>query len=58
MHQVVLEMSGSRKVHVIAEFETKPEAINKYMVLVKANKDSPITKTGKYSVRAKPEPKS
>jgi hypothetical protein len=52
MHQVVLEMSGSRKVHVIAEFTTKSEAIDRYMALVKANKDSPITKTGKYNIRS------
>jgi hypothetical protein len=55
MHQVVLEMSGTRKIHVICEFPSKEEAINKYMSLIKANKDSPITKTGKYNVRAKPE---
>jgi len=55
MHQVVLEMNHSRKIHVIAEFATKPEAINKYMALIKANKDSPITSKGKYNVRAKPE---
>jgi hypothetical protein len=54
MHQVVLELSGSRKVHVISEHATKEEALNKYIKLVEANKDSPITANGKYTIRTKP----
>ncbi|MDX1978211.1 MAG: hypothetical protein SFT94_11115 [Pseudanabaenaceae cyanobacterium bins.68] len=54
MYQVVLEMNTGRRVHVIAEYFTKPEAINKYMSLVQANNNSPITRLGKYAVRSKP----
>ena len=55
MHQVVLEISGSRKVHVISEHASKEEALDKYIKLVEANKGSPITTKGKYSIRKKPE---
>jgi hypothetical protein len=55
MHQVVLELVGSRKVHVISEHATKEEALDKYIKLVKGNKGSPITPKGKYSIRKKPE---
>jgi hypothetical protein len=54
MHQVVLELSGSRKVHVISEHDTKEEALNKYIKLVEANKGSSVTANGKYTIRAKP----
>ena len=54
MHQVVLELTGSRKVHVISEHATKEEALNKYIKLVEANKDSRITANGKYSIRTMP----
>jgi hypothetical protein len=54
MYQVVLELAGSRKVHVVSEHATKEDALNKYMKLVDANKGSPITVTGKYSIRKKP----
>ncbi len=54
MHQVVLEISGNRKVHVISEHDTKEEALNKYVKLVEANKGSPITANGKYTIRKKP----
>ena len=55
MHQVVLEIAGSRKVHVISEHVTKEEALDKYIKLVEANKDSPITSNGKYTIRKKPD---
>jgi len=55
MHQVVLELSGSRKVHVISEHGTKEEALDKYIKLVEANKSSPITSNGKYTIRKKPD---
>ena len=55
MHQVVLELSGSRKVHVISEHGTKEEALDKYIKLVEANKSSPITSNGKYAIRKKPD---
>jgi len=55
MHQVVLEIAGSRKVHVISEHETKEEALDKYIKLVEANKGSPITSKGKYTIRKKPD---
>ena len=55
MHQVVLELVGSRKVHVISEHATKEEALDKYIKLVEGNKGSPITPKGKYSIRKKPE---
>jgi hypothetical protein len=54
MYQVVLDMAPIRKVHVIAEFQTKEEAMDKYIKLVEGNKDSPITKNGKYTIRKKP----
>ena len=54
MHQVVLELSGSRKVHVISEHDTKEEALNKYVKLVEANNGSSTTAKGKYTIRAKP----
>ncbi|MEI6327950.1 MAG: hypothetical protein ACOYN8_07805 [Pseudanabaena sp.] len=54
MHQVVLELTGSRKVHVISEHATKEEALNKYIKLVEANKGSRTTVNGKYSIRTKP----
>jgi len=53
MHQVVLELSGSRKVHVISEHATKEEALNKYIKLVEANNGSRTTVNGKYSIRTK-----
>ncbi len=55
MHQVVLELSGSRKVHVISEHATKEESLDKYIKLVEANNNSPITTKGKYSIRKKSE---
>jgi hypothetical protein len=55
MHQVILEIEGSRKAHVIAECSSKEAALAKYMALVEANQGSPITKKGKYSIRKKPE---
>ena len=55
MHQVVLELSGSRKVHVISEHGTKEEALDKYIKLVEANKGSSITSKGKYTIRKKPD---
>ncbi len=55
MHQVVLELSGSRKVHVISEHATKEESLDKYIKLVEANNNSPITTKGKYSIRKKTE---
>jgi len=55
MHQVVLELSGSRKVHVISEHATKEEALDKYIKLVEANNNSPTTTKGKYSIRKKTE---
>lgn len=54
MYQVVLELAGSRKVHVISEHATKEDALDKYTKLVDGNKGSPITGTGKYSIRKKP----
>ncbi|NJK35494.1 MAG: hypothetical protein HC919_11390 [Oscillatoriales cyanobacterium SM2_2_1] len=54
MFQVVLELKVGRRVHVIAEFPTKEQALNRYMELVKDNKDSPETRQGKYGIRAKP----
>jgi len=54
MHQVVLQLSGSTKVHVISEHATKEDALNKYIKLVEGNKGSPITTNGKYSIRKKP----
>lgn len=54
MYQVVLEMSNGRRVHVIAEYFTKSEAVEKYMALVQANNNSPVTRMGKYGVRMKP----
>ena len=54
MHQVILEMPG-RKIHVIAEFDTKEAALAKYVSLIDANKGSPVTPRGKYSIRRKPE---
>ncbi len=53
MHQVVIELSGSRKVHVISEHGTKEEALDKYIKLVEANKGSSITSNGKYTIRTK-----
>lgn len=55
MHQVVLEIAGSRKVHVISEHATKEDALDKYIKLVEANKGSPVTSKGKYTIRKKPE---
>jgi len=55
MHQVVLELSGSRKVHVISEHPSKEEALDKYIKLVEANKGTPVTTNGKYTIRKKPE---
>ena len=55
MHQVVLELSGSRKIHVISEHGTKEEALDKYIKLVETNKGSPITTNGKYTIRKKPD---
>jgi len=54
MYQVVLEL-GSRKVHVISEHPSKEEALDQYIKLVEANKGSPITTNGKYTIRKKPE---
>jgi hypothetical protein len=54
MYQVVLELSGSRKVHVISEHATKEEALNKFTKLVEANKGSSKTLNGKYTIRTKP----
>jgi hypothetical protein len=54
MFQVVLELKVGRKVHVIAEFPTREQALDRYMELVKANRDTPITRQGKYGIRAKP----
>ncbi|MCA6574771.1 MAG: hypothetical protein ACK5EU_08425 [Pseudanabaena sp.] len=54
MHQVVLEIAGSRRVHVISEHEDKEEALDKYIKLVEANKGSPVTSKGKYTIRKKP----
>jgi len=53
MYQLVLEMSA-RKVHVISEHPDKPTALDAYMKLVAANQNSPQTKNGKYTIRAKP----
>jgi hypothetical protein len=55
MYQVVLEMAG-RKVHVVAEFSTKQEALDKYMQIVDMNHGSPQTPNGKYTIRQKPQP--
>jgi len=55
MHQVVLELSGSRKVHVISEHPSKEEALDKYIKLVEANKGTSVTTNGKYTIRKKPE---
>ena len=54
MHQVVLELAGSRKVHVISEHNTKESALDKYIKLVEANNGSPNTANGKYTIRTKP----
>jgi hypothetical protein len=54
MYQVILELAGSSKIHVISEHPNKPEALNNYMKLVDANKGSPVTSRGKYSIRKKP----
>ncbi|MCS6958826.1 MAG: hypothetical protein RMK91_02115 [Pseudanabaenaceae cyanobacterium SKYGB_i_bin29] len=54
MYQVILEMAAKR-VHVIAEFSEKEQAIAKYVSLVEANKGSPITPRGKYNIRKKSE---
>ena len=53
MYQVVIEMTYSRKIHVIAEFPTKEKALDDYMKRVKENKDSPVTSKGKYTIRKK-----
>jgi hypothetical protein len=53
MYQVVLEMA-TRKVHVIAEFPTKEEAVAKYVQLIDENRGSPVTGRGKYNIRRKP----
>ncbi|MCA1904805.1 MAG: hypothetical protein LDL47_08230 [Cyanobacteria bacterium KgW148] len=45
----------TKKVHVIAEFSTKEEALAKYVSLIDANKGSPITPNGKYTIRKKPD---
>ncbi|MDX2255236.1 MAG: hypothetical protein NW214_06965 [Pseudanabaenaceae cyanobacterium bins.39] len=54
MYQVILQIAGSSKVHVISEHGTKPEALNSYMKLVEGNNGSPVTSRGKYSIRKKP----
>jgi hypothetical protein len=53
MYQVVLEMAG-RRVHVVAEFPTKQEALDKYMEIVDMNRGSPQTPNGRYTIRPKP----
>lgn len=54
MYQVILEMAA-RKIHVIAEFDTKEAALAKYVSLIDANKGSPVTTQGRYNIRKKPE---
>jgi hypothetical protein len=54
MYQVVLNMAHSKKVHVIAEYPTQSEALDRFQTLVETNKGSSITSKGKYSVRKKP----
>lgn len=53
MYQVVLNMSHSRKVHVIAEYPTQVEALDKFQKLVETNKGSRKTAKGEYAVRKK-----
>jgi len=55
MYQVVLNIAYTTKVHVIIEYKTQEEALNKFMALVEANKGSSTTTKGKYSVRKKPQ---
>jgi len=55
MYQVVLNIAYTTKVHVIVEYMTQEEALNKFMALVEANKGSSTTIKGKYSVRKKPQ---
>lgn len=54
MYQVILDITASRKVHVVAEYLTKDEALSKFMQLVDANHGSSVVKNGKYAVRKKP----
>lgn len=53
MYQVILDMPN-KKIHVIAEFSTREEAMAKYVQLLDSNKGSPVTPRGKYSIRQKP----
>ncbi len=53
MYQVVLNMAHSRKVHVIAEYPTQTQALDKFQQLVETNKGSRKTTNGEYAVRKK-----
>jgi hypothetical protein len=54
MYQVVLNMAHTRKVHVIAEYPSQAEALDRFQQLVESNKGSSTTINGKYAVRKKP----
>lgn len=54
MYQVIIDMKIARKVHVIGEYPTKEEALNKFTALVELNKGSSVLKEGNYSIRKKP----
>jgi hypothetical protein len=54
MYQVILDVKTVRKAHVIAEYETKEEALKKFVELVDANKGSSVLKSGNYTIRKKP----
>ncbi len=55
MYQVILDLKTPHKAHVIAEYATKEEALEKFMKLVEANKGSSQLKNGSYSIRKKPQ---
>ncbi|MFQ3678907.1 MAG: hypothetical protein SNJ60_00130 [Pseudanabaenaceae cyanobacterium] len=53
MYQVVLEMVGKR-IHIISEYGTAEEALQRYEALVRQNRGTPKTPNGTYKVRKKP----